>query len=408
MPQPPRPSRPRAHDRRRRGNYAILVAVSASSLLGMGAVAIDATYMSFVRAQSQALADIGAHAALVGLRETGDPATARDLAVSFVGANKLVGLDAIIDPDTDIDFGTWDFAARSFDSEDDASPNSVQVTVRKTDDSANGSYRTLLMGLFGEKHAEVSTTQPAIGALRSREIMVVQDVTGSFSDEIELAREADLAFLDYIAARDLPNDAIGMVTFVGAAEVYTPLSSVANESGAIRSQWELLDWCDRNYYPWNDPSSPYYYGGALVHKTDAPMMDCNTGSTGATYWYDSGTNQGSGLYTAVEKLLEDEATDPYALKVIVLVSDGAPACPGGGATCEATYRADGIEAADWAEENNISIFSVSFNETYSADQSAYMESLVRGYGAFYETPDPADLPAILEAIARSIPIALVD
>ncbi len=36
-----------------------------------------------------------------------------------------------------------------------------------------------------------------------------------------------------------------------------------------------------------------------------------------------------------------------------------------------------------------------------------MESLIRGYGAFYETLDSADLPGILYEIAQAVPVALV-
>ncbi len=399
---------PRHRDRHRRGNYAILVGLSASTLLGMGALAIDASYVAFVRAQAQAIADIGAHAALVGLRETGDSDDASGVAEAFVNANILVGNSALIDTAEDLIFGTWDFASRVFDAEDNEFPNAVQVTIRKTDDSPNGSFETLVMKIFGTSTREVTATAPAIGALRSREIFIVQDVTGSFKDEIGLAQSADLQFLDEISNRNLPNDAIGMVTFVGAAEVFTPLTPVATGSSSIKSQWNNLDYCDRNYYPWTVD-----WGGAFAHPTVAPMMDCNTGNSYYKYWYDSGTNQGAGLYAAIEALLTDGSSDPYALKVIILVSDGRPECtydPADAAAedaCTAAFTADGYEAADYADDNNISIFAVSFNETYDATQSAYMEDLVRGYGAFYETPDENDLPAILQTIARSIPISLV-
>jgi Flp pilus assembly protein TadG len=409
---PPRPhpgqwARSRELQRRRKGNFAVLVAVSASSLIGMGALAIDTTYSFLVKAQAQAIADVGAHAALVGLRESGDTDVATTAAEEFVQANKLLGQAALIDPESDIAFGTWDFSSRQF-AEGEDSPNSVRVTVRKTSDSPNGAFKTLLMGMFGEKYGEISATQPAVGALRTREIFVVQDVTPSFSAEIDLAREADIAFLNAIAENNLPNDAIGMVTFVGGAEVFTPLQSVLGNAGSIANEWEELDWCDRDYYPYNDPSWPYYYGGMFAHATSRPMMDCNTGNTTENYWYDSGTNQGTGMFLAIERLLDDDATDPYALKVLVLVSDGAPACASGTpSSCDAGHREDGYEAADWAEENSISVFSVSYNETYDATQSAFMEDMVRGYGEFYETPTPDELPEILETIARSIPISLV-
>jgi Flp pilus assembly protein TadG len=406
-PHPGQWARSRELQRRRQGNFAVLVAVSASSLIGMGALAIDTTYSFLVKAQAQAIADIGAHAALVGLRQSGDTDVATSAAEDFVQANKLLGQSAIIDPESDISFGTWDFSSRQF-AEGEDSPNSVRVTVRKTSDSPNGAFKTLLMGMFGEKYGEISATQPAVGALRTREIFVVQDVTPSFSAEIDLAREADLAFLNAIAANNLPNDAIGMVTFVGGAETFTPLQSVLGNASSIASEWEELDWCDRDYHPYNDPSWEYYFGGMFAHATSRPMMDCNTGNTTEDYWHDSGTNQGEGMFLAMEQLLDDDATDPYALKVLVLVSDGAPACATGApSSCAAGHREDGYEAADWAEDNNISVFSVSYNETYDASQSAFMEDMVRGYGEFYETPTPDELPEILETIARSIPISLV-
>ena len=64
-------------------------------------------------------------------------------------------------------------------------------------------------------------------------------------------------------------------------------------------------------------------------------------------------------------------------------------------------------AADLAADSSVSIFSVSFNETYNEEQSAYLESLTRGYGTFYETPDASELPSILAEIAASIPISIV-
>jgi hypothetical protein len=167
----------------------------------------------------------------------------------------------------------------------------------------------------------------------------------------------------------------------------------------VYSQWETLDWCDRSYYPW------YYYGPPYYHSVPQ-MMGCNTGSDPSTWYYDSGTNQGAGLNAAIDTLLDSES-DEYALKTIILLSDGRPQCVPSDASCDTAVALEGLDAADYAAENNISIYSVSYNQTYNATQSAYMESLIRGYGFFRETPDATELPAILESIAASIPIALV-
>lgn len=396
---------PRPHGARRRGprigsergNYAVLFGVSLTALLGMGALAVDTAMLSYADLQSQAIADAGAHAALVQLRANGRVDDARTFATVIVNENQLMGTAAQVEEE-DIVFGTWDYDGRAFDA-DGEWVNSVQVTIRKTNDSPNGPVATTLMRLFGVQYNEIEATSPSIGALRFREIVVVQDVTGSFSDEIQLAKDADLTLLKYLADNPQPGDRVGMVTFVGAAEAWTPLSYVEEEYDSVYSQWDTLDWCDRSYYPW------YYYSAPYYHPVPQ-MMGCNAGADPSTPHYDSGTNQGAGLNAAIDMLLDGD-TDSHALKTIILLSDGRPQCIPSDAACDTAISLEGIDAADYAAENNISIYSVSYNDTYNATQSAYMESLTRGYGFFRETPDAEDLPAILEDIAASIPIALV-
>ena len=383
----------------RRGNYAMLVGVSFSVLLGFAALAIDASYVNLANVQAQAAADAGAHAAVVELRQSGDVAQARVAAEAIINANNLMGAAALVDSADDIQFGGWDFADRSFD---DAANyvNAVRVNVRKTADSPNGAIDTLMVRMFGVSYNEAQANAPSTAALRFREILIVQDVTGSFREEIGLARSADLGFLDAIYNNANPGDRIGMVTFVGDAETWTDLDFVDTNYASIRTQWETLDWCNRNYWPWTGYSPPIFH--------DAPhMTDCNYGQTGTYSYYDSGTNQGSGLNQALDVFF-NSGSDIYALKTIVLVSDGKPQCIPSSSTCDSAVAFEGLVAADAADDENVSIYSVSFNDTYDATQSAYMESLTRGYGRFYETPDANELEAILSEIAASIPVALVE
>ena len=382
----------------RRGNYAILIGVSFTTFLGFAAVAIDSSYVTLAFIQAQAAADAGAHAAMVEMRTGGDVESAQQIAELIVNENNLMGAAALVDIDQDVLFGGWDYDTREFD-ESASFVNAVQVNVRKTDDSPNGAMDTLMVKMFGVRYTEAQAQAPSTAAIRFRDIIVVQDVTGSFAQEMGDARAADLLFLDTITENDNPGDRIGMVTFVGAAEEWTELSFLESEYSTVYNQWSNLDWCNRSYWPW------YYYGPPYYHYAPQ-MMDCAEGQTGSYWYYDSGTNQGAGLDLAVEILTDD--TSLYSLKTIVLVSDGRPQCVPSTPACDSAVAAEGVVAADLAEDEEISIFTVSFNETYNATQSAYMESLVRGYGRFYETPDSEDLEGILEEIARSVPIALVE
>lgn len=104
----------------------------------------------------------------------------------------------------------------------------------------------------------------------------------------------------------------------------------------------------------------------------------------------------------------------YAMKIIVLVSDGKPECvydsvdQAAEDNCTDNRELNAYDSADYAEENGSSIFAVSFNDTYDPVQSAVMEAMVRGYGRFYETPYSSDLETILDEIANQIPISLVN
>lgn len=385
----PRPRWSRA----RRGSYVLLFAVCFIGLLGVSGLAIDSGIVRLTETQAQVTADAAAHGALVVYKATADTALASEAAVAVAAQNVVLGQAAVLDPATDLTFGEWDFSARTFDA---ASPltNGVSATIRKTDASANGSIPLLFGRMFGADSAETQATSPATGALRPREIMVVMDITGSFQQEMPFARQAALDLLDILYANVQPTDRIGMVTFVGAGRVWTPLTHLQTGYTGVRAQWSTLDWCNRNYSP---------FIGTVNYHNAPQMMDCRSGSGSNS---DSGTNQGAGLNLAISQLTA--SGDPFAQRTIILVSDGRPECVPSSTTCNNNRATYGRSMADAAAAANISLFSVSFNDPFNATQSTYMASLVRGYGAFYETPDKTELPLILQTIAEAIPVALVD
>ncbi len=369
--------------RRRRGSFLVIFGLALVALLGFGALAIDLAWLRLVRLQAQNAADAGAHAALVELKRSQDTTLSRSVADQVVAMNRVAGEQASLDA-SHVSFGAWDFPGRSFTVGDDYI-NSVQVELHRDQGSSLGPVDLWLGSVLPAGQDWGIASRSAVGALRPREIMVVQDVTGSFSQEIGQAREADLVLLDYMAQNGFPDDQLGMTIFTGDAEVWTELGVVSEIYGSARSQWETLDWCDKD----NDPDG---YENGNDH-----MLDCRSGG--------DGTDQGTGIELAVDRLLA--SPQDHALKVIVLVSDGRPQCYQNPSCSEADRRQSGIDAAARAAGENISIFSVSFNETYNATQSAYLESLITGYGEFYETPDEYELPAILGTIASNIPVALV-
>ena len=377
----------------KRGNFSVVVALVFTILLTFAALAIDISYVRIAQLQAQNAADAGAHAGLVALRASGDEDEARDVAASVISQNLIAGKTVTIDENTDIVFGGWDFDERTFDSQA-AFTNSLKVNVNRNQQVSDGAVDLIIAPLLGWDVANVGGQ--ATGALRYRDTMLVLDITRSFREEIGDAVNAVNTFLDYTYNNGHPGDRMGLVTFVGAAETWTDLQHVAPNYSSMSSAWQTLDYCWDPIWDQNDNTQ-------MQHCCDPAVCPWPW-----TNWWLGGTNQGSGLELAVDELLED--SDQYALKTIVIISDGQPCCwsPGIIPSCDTARSAYGVSMADYAADNDISVFSVSFNDPYNATQSAYMDSLIRGYGTFYETPNESELPEILESIAEAIPVALVE
>ena len=407
-----------------RGNYSTIFALSATVLLGFAAMSIDFFRVRSAQHQAQNIADISAMAALTELKESGDYVAAKDWAKTIIQSN-WVSEDKGGIANT-ITFGTWNWDARSW-TDGGVAPNAVKVEVARSSTATNGEVPLWIAPSFGGPDS-ANVEGQSIGAMRYREIMVVLDITMSFYNEFPDARAAVLALLDYIEQQSIPGDKVGMVVFVSAGVEYTPLQLLEGNYTDIRADWAQLDTCNRweytywyyyYYYGWTEtdyqndrghyaPQMPRCFIGADEVVPGVAYRDPTYQESNGAYPYytDSGTSQGHGI--ALAESLLNASGDDSALKTIVLVSDGRPQCTNGDTACDNQRVQYASDTADDAWDNSkIHIWSVSFNDPYNATQSALMESLAKGFGNFYETPDSSELPQILEDIAKAIPIAVV-
>lgn len=386
--------------RRRRGNVAIIMAFSMTVIMLFTALAIDVSYLRTTEFELQNAADAAAHAALVDMRLGFSEADATTRALTIGGMNTAAGSAVTIDPN-DVVFGQWDFATSAFVA--GASPsNAVSVTARRTEGSLDGPINLLIGPYVGEPTGQA--VADATGAYRSRDIVIVQDITGSFVEEINDARDADVAFIDYMHEHAIPNDQIGMVVFTGGSRNFTALQDSYSNYASVRTQWYGDGKLNTDTTKTSGITNCYqtYPSGAL---RPAPWnglwmgLSCAAGG--------GGTSQGAGIQAGLNMLAA--TTRPDNLPVLVLVSDGKPQCSYSSAACDATRAAYGTTMADLAGTRNVNIYTVSFNQDNDATQRAYLRSLSRGYGVGHEkdTPDSSQLQELLRDIASSIPLALV-
>jgi hypothetical protein len=116
----------------RRGNVAVIIALSLTVLLAFAAVVIDVGYGRLVHRQLQDAADAAALAAAARLDGTDDGLEeARATAEWIASENRAAGAPVAIDGATDVVLGDWDKDAGSFTESDDPEVvDAVQVSAR--------------------------------------------------------------------------------------------------------------------------------------------------------------------------------------------------------------------------------------------------------------------------------------
>ena len=212
--------------RRRRGTYAVLLALLLAVLLGFGALALDGSWLRLVQAESRDVADAASLAATITLRRTGDPADAESAARAVVDANRVGGASPAL---LSLELGAWDGAAFGAGS---ATPHAARARVGRAGDDA---VPLFLARALGRDRADVSASSTA--ATRPVSLVVAVDIgPDQPRTTVRALRDGALALLDVLRRAHGEADRVGMVLSHGRrAWAYTALTPVTREAaGWIR------------------------------------------------------------------------------------------------------------------------------------------------------------------------------
>lgn len=349
-----------------RGGVQIWFAGSLVAVVGIAGLAVDGSYFYAVRSQLQVAAD---SAALAGAVYMSDASLMQAEAVKFARMNIPADQDVLAP--SDVQRGHWDHAAKTFAA--NATPtNAVQVITRKASSNGN-SASTFFSRIFGVEEVDIATSSvAAYEDNKEWDVIIVQDVTTSFSAEIGSARQANHALLECVRDRISGESLIGMVLFTGVALVYSPMEMLDDGYDNMASAIDALNPCG-----------------------SAGMPEC------------SGTHVGVGMEMA-NALFDANPASPELGRAMVILGDGLPNAkgPNVGFT-NAQLTAQAVQQADIAESNDISVYTVFYDEDNSDTAAAFFESLVRGEGEALRTPDPAVLPDLFASLCAEVPPRLV-
>jgi len=141
--------------RSRRGSALVYVTASMVALLAFVSLAVDLGHVYVVRSELQTAADAAARYGVTGI-ESG-VATAQSYAANAASENKSDGVGVVIDATTDIEFGKWDKAARTFTVLTGAArsgADAMRVTARRTA-ATNNAVSLLFARVLGKTSQDV-------------------------------------------------------------------------------------------------------------------------------------------------------------------------------------------------------------------------------------------------------------
>ncbi|MEZ0263541.1 MAG: vWA domain-containing protein [Phycisphaerae bacterium] len=325
-------------------------------LVGLVTFAVDYGQLRHAKTELQSTVESAALAGTAGLAVS--PAEARVRAKAVAAQNTVNGAPLAL-LDSDLELGIWDTAARTFTPvsvANESTANAMRITGRLAA-SRNTQVRTpFLRTIGGQSSFDLRSASVACRSVRTEDIVVVQDLSQSFVDEVGYARQGDADLLESLNTSG-GSSSFGLVAFTGTSKTIASLKKVSGNYSSLASAVNSL-------------------------KIDGSGMP----PTG------SGTDIAAGIEQA--QVVFDAYTSTSASRSMVIVSDGEPTTSSKGK--HPTLSASQLltlarQDADTAWGKGINVFVVFWNASNDATAAANLKSLVRGRGIFVNVTDPTKL-----------------
>jgi len=362
----PSVSHRRARQRHRRAVVLIQVMLLFTLLVGLVTFAVDYGQLRHAKTELQSAVESAALAGTAGLAVS--PAEARVRAKAAAAQNVVNGAPLAL-LDSDLELGVWDTTNRKFTPvsvADESTANAMRITGKLAAPRNTQVKTPFLRTIGGQSSFDLTSRSVACRAIRTEDIVVVQDVSGSFEDEIGYAKQGDADLLSSLKETG-GSSSFGLVCFTGTSKTVSSLKKVSN-----------------NYNTLNNAVSSLSVGGSGMPSTN------------------SGTDIAAGIEQALTVF--DAYTSTSANRSMVIVSDGEPTAswygkhPGMSAAQLLTLAQND---ADDAWDRKINVFVVFWNKSNSATAAANIKTLVRGRGTFVNVTDPTKLSEAIRNVFSS-------
>jgi hypothetical protein len=256
--------------------------------------------------------------------------------------------------------------------------NAVQVTTREA--TSNGNAFNLVFGpLMGSSSFNIGSTAiatygPGPGSQTTWNVVVVEDISMSFSQQLPNAKAADLSLLDCIRDNAAAGSKLGITLFTGVS-----------------------------------PSPPYQAGLSVSDTTNYNNLKSKVsginqcGSAGMPPC--SGSNVSSGMNSAITQFCptssscQSSSGSTSSRQALVIITDGIPNCGSTRNCSDSQLLNNAVTAANNASSKGIDVFTIYYGTSNS--DAAWLATLVRGNGIALKTPDPTKLADLMQQVCSS-------
>lgn len=365
----------------RRGSSAIVLVLCFFVMMAFVALGVDWGAVASTRAEMQIAADA---AAMAGASALPDAEAAKARAVAYGNLVSIRGT-ALALTESDIEVGDWDPEGGGFTPGETDESDALKVTVRYTLDLP-------ISAMFGFPSVDLVAVSGGGASLDTRvpDLVIIQDVTTSFTDEIDEARVADISLINCINEKADPDSKLGLVAFSGL---------------------------EKNLFA---PDELLTYGTSYSRMITVANTIKICGNAGMPAC--SNTNIAFGLHMA-HAILDRSTSDEEIGRAALLVSDGQPVYSGkscqrvGGryqtpaaakwcpiwrnTPTNARLEAAALSERDEFEADGYDLYTAFYNEGDDPVASAFMQDLAANDGIYLESPNPEEIGDMLSAVCHA-------
>ena len=370
-----------------KGAILPLVALLVFILFAMAAFSVDVAYMQLVKIELKTSVDASARAGGEALSREQDVGLAK-VAAKNLATLKTVGSDPLLLEDSDIipgkstlseSTGRWSFVP-------EATPyNSIRVIERRTTGSPSGPVPLFFARIFGIDIFQVTDRSTVVRV--DRDIMLVVDRSSSMKLAIDHPT-GNMSTSDDRFDEPPRSDSRWAALELAVQEFITALGETP------QVEWVGLVSYASNYSRFGVNNTQ---ASIDEHLTESHTNINNDMNDYTNTIFNGLTHISAGIDEGVDALFNATYSRPYALKTMVLMTDGIP----NPATPQAV-----LNSAQAAANQNVKIYTVSFGT--AADQNLMQQVAIIGDGKHYHAANAQELKDIFREIGLTIPLTFTE